>query len=869
MEGFGSKLELPVEGHSAVCWRDRVVVYGGKKGDGVKCSDVWLLNPNDGVCDYLPPQGTVPRGHAGHSAHIFENVMYVVNGLTEGEDPEAAPGPRALPVFDLTTLTWGTAPTKGDGPRCSGKNHASALVDNIIYVFGGWTHENHPYGSDMATLFALNLDNLTWRRMPTQKEPAILWGHSMVACGKNLMVFGGVDTSDQIESDVTWVYSLKAETWTSYTSAPPAGAGDAADTQSVAGGGRVVRALYRFTATADKLHVALEPGDTLEVLPCTLTGWMKGRHLKDGTTGYFPTNYVEEVDRSPSRVSSQATVSVKDHKAVAAPSRRCFHASVALDGGKAFLIWGGEVGHEKVTRLHDTWRYDVRKGKWKQVGKRGQQPPALACHPMVYFNQTAFVPMMHERQLWALDVHAGWVNQALSPIYSRRGGSPGRPTDPATPASPIHTERVVAGQPPSPSHSSSTIHNITQQYFPQDHISTQQSQAQATHASTHGPSTPATAALQSHHSLPQAPQSAPNTPGAQFHQSQQSMPGSHGPISILPTPGGNVINIDKGTGQQPVVVYVMPGQGGHPSLGPSMMPYQQLSQQQQPPQALPMGAAPLAPEVAPYASGPGRLASVPSEPLREPARARVGSRQRTASPHIHTPSGDRARAVPYEGPSPSAAAATAHSPQRQASRSGATVEPPSDAATAHNQQGTPPQSPSAVGSPPQHSPPPNHPRNTPQPPTPEKNSPPAAAAAAGGKAGVAFPVSAPAHVPAEPAPQASPSTPRATAPGAPPQGRQAVAATAPASAVPFSAPVAAPHEPERSASPQDDERLPSRAAHHQPGPPGTLTASKSVLMPCPDHAATPPRPLIPLAGRPHSPPRSTGATHGLIDPAAV
>ena len=784
-------VELPSDGHTAVVHRGRIVVYGGMRESKGKSGDVWVLEPRTGALDYIVPQGDVPRGRHYHTAHVFEDQMYVVHGLsgTQSSAPELL-----MPVLNLSTFVWSSVRTTGDFPPVL-FNHASVLVDNVIYIIGGYDEHSIDHAS---ALYSLNLDDLTWRHIAATNAPDPLWGHVLCASGTDLIMHGGVNMNDDKESSAVWVFSLREKTWTKH---------DAATSSSASSQGQRTAAIanYAFEPTNTQRQLRLRVGDLIDITATGevsngVKGWLKGiiRGRAEEGEGWFPENHVRILSSGP------------------APYQRTFHSAAMTDANK-LCIWGGE--EEKARKFDDAWTYNIQKRRWKEVAKNGLRPPASNGQPMVWHSGVGYIPMLQRRELWQLDTSRGWTKLAIREMYSGSGnlrGSPAYGADPMTPTSVVPAHHP----PPSPSQSSS-VQNLSQILYGQ-------AEREREHSNAHSPQVTASPGqLSSHTTYPHLTQ---QTSSPQRNHSNTTVNG----VTITPASGGNVINIDRSAsshrGDAPVVVYVMGGGGGG-SVGVPQS--QMLSYGQHHPSTY----SEHSPQVAPYAAAGSAagLASVPSEPLREPAKFRVSSRQRTSSPHGHIPTTQRASNVPHEDDriTDIPIGSPARRPQSEAREE-------------------------KVASPQARSPTP--------PPAP-------AATTASGRAASPQQTSLSSR-PAAPLSQPAGAGARARGASMATGVREGSTATTPlVSAAGTAGTAGTQRDRAGSSSPQMRQEslhgggvgVGGGGGGGSGGVGGPLTATPSVLTQCPAQAATPPRPLIPVQGRPHSPPRSTPSTHGLYD----
>src|SRR5204863_2896907 len=108
-------------------------------------------------------------------------------------------------AYDPRTNLWiqqdyvGFMPTAREG-------HAAALVDDVMYIFGGRTEE----GVDLGDLAAFRLPTRRWYSFQNMgPAPSARSGHSMTAFGKQIIVLAGEPSSAPRDADeLSMVYVL-------------------------------------------------------------------------------------------------------------------------------------------------------------------------------------------------------------------------------------------------------------------------------------------------------------------------------------------------------------------------------------------------------------------------------------------------------------------------------------------------------------------------------------------------------------------------------------------------------------------------------------------------------------------------------------
>ncbi|KAJ9465175.1 Tip elongation aberrant protein 1 [Diplonema papillatum] len=640
---------LPVAGYTAVLQDDVLVVYGGKHADGGCVRDAWFIDANTIEAQMMLPRGDVPSARCYHTAHVYGESMHIFHGVTETSTVDGS----VVPALHLPTGEWSMSRATGDVPnaRC---NHASALYKDSVYVVGGYVQPDlvDPH---LQSLFALNLETLSWARVEVQPGPAPgpLWGHSLNTCGNNLVAFGGVDVGDgETESDQLWFFSFARRKWVSHpgrfsslrTNSRSSVSSAGTPQQHLSGRKPVVQVARAVADIAAKnpMQITLEKDDLVVVLRRHEDRMYGYKKADAAVRGYFPESFVEvmreeTIEESLSSPTTTTHLSTGKDAAPAGPEPRVTHASCVDTGGKNLVIWGGEVG-DPPSKFADAWLFNVKKGFWKQIGTAGAPPPQMkGQQPMVWHGGFALVPLLARHVVYLLDPVLGWSTKPLAistknlrePTSPRRQSSPrmqyaapgSSPTLQSSPSpTPVPVRR--AADDPEAVRKQDPTELDTQPtplfYNPVDIASVQKSVALGQYPGIPRPSTSGVPSKQPSTIV----QSTPNADGTSVIQIGPSL-------------------ADTAGSPQTVVVYVInPGAGSTPGILPHR------------------GGGAGGEDASPFNyygghASPATPRNRPAERPREPRRDRFLTRTRTSSPHVHTEAGFKAYSVPCLAAPPS------------------------------------------------------------------------------------------------------------------------------------------------------------------------------------------------------------------------
>nr|XP_017214862.1 PREDICTED: tip elongation aberrant protein 1-like isoform X2 [Daucus carota subsp. sativus] len=234
-------------------------VFGGYGEDNCQTNKIHIFDTANRTWSEPVTNGEPPKPRDSHSCTTVEDYLFIFGG-TDGSQPL-----KDLHIFDTSLNTWSSPCIRGEGPEAR-EGHSAALVGKRLFIFGGCgksssgSHEE--YYDD---LYILNTETFVWKRAVTSGTPpakrnshtcsswknkiiviggedldnfylsdvhfldtdTLIWGkvntlgqlmppragHTTVALGKNLFVFGGFSDEQNLYDDI---YNLDFETgyWT-------------------------------------------------------------------------------------------------------------------------------------------------------------------------------------------------------------------------------------------------------------------------------------------------------------------------------------------------------------------------------------------------------------------------------------------------------------------------------------------------------------------------------------------------------------------------------------------------------------------------------------------------------------------------------
>ncbi|CAI9281517.1 unnamed protein product [Lactuca saligna] len=201
-------LPVPRDSHSCTTVGDKLFVFGGTDGN-IPLKDLHILDTstNTWMTPYVKGEG--PEAREGHSAALIGKRLFIFGGCGKSFDTPVEEYFDDLYILNTETMLWKRVATTGI-PPAKRNSHTCVSWKNKIIVIGGEDTQNY-YMSDVHMLDA---DTLTWTKLVTNGEllpPRA--GHTTIALGKNLFVFGGFTDAEDLYNDL-YMFDLETFTWT-------------------------------------------------------------------------------------------------------------------------------------------------------------------------------------------------------------------------------------------------------------------------------------------------------------------------------------------------------------------------------------------------------------------------------------------------------------------------------------------------------------------------------------------------------------------------------------------------------------------------------------------------------------------------------
>ncbi|XP_057690185.1 multiple epidermal growth factor-like domains protein 8 [Corythoichthys intestinalis] len=183
---------LPRHSHTAVEWAGYMVIFGGELANGSLASDVWMYRPLQDDWQQLgfPNTGGAPN-LANHAAAVVDSYLYVFGGRTE-EDMFSS----SLYRFSLRgSGRWEIIqPTGGKPPATAGHSMVFHSPSRTLLVYGGHRPTTARFSVRVNNTDTFHVDQRFWTafrsRYPATgpRERAF---HTATVIGNYMVVYGG------------------------------------------------------------------------------------------------------------------------------------------------------------------------------------------------------------------------------------------------------------------------------------------------------------------------------------------------------------------------------------------------------------------------------------------------------------------------------------------------------------------------------------------------------------------------------------------------------------------------------------------------------------------------------------------------------
>ncbi|XP_057952486.1 uncharacterized protein LOC131146738 isoform X2 [Malania oleifera] len=187
----------PRDSHSCTTVGDNLFVFGGTDGMN-PLKDLHILDTTSHTWISPTVSGEGPEAREGHSAALVGKRLFVFGGCGKSSNSSDEVYYNDLYILDSETFVWKRATTSGTPPTARDSHSCSSWKSKIIVIGGEDAHDYY-----LSDVHILDADTLVWRELNTSGQllpPRA--GHSTIAFGKNLFVFGGFTDAQNLYDDL-------------------------------------------------------------------------------------------------------------------------------------------------------------------------------------------------------------------------------------------------------------------------------------------------------------------------------------------------------------------------------------------------------------------------------------------------------------------------------------------------------------------------------------------------------------------------------------------------------------------------------------------------------------------------------------------
>lgn len=198
----------PRDSHSCTTVGDNLYVFGGTDGmNPLKDLHILETSSHTWICPSLRGEG--PEAREGHNAALVGKRLFIFGGCGKSASGIDEVYYNDLYILNTETFVWKRATTSGTPPSPRDSHTCSSWKNNVI-VIGG--EDGHDYY--LSDVHILDTDTLVWRELNTSGHlltPRA--GHSTIAFGKKLFVFGGFTDAQNLYNDL-YMLDIDTGVWT-------------------------------------------------------------------------------------------------------------------------------------------------------------------------------------------------------------------------------------------------------------------------------------------------------------------------------------------------------------------------------------------------------------------------------------------------------------------------------------------------------------------------------------------------------------------------------------------------------------------------------------------------------------------------------
>lgn len=198
----------PRDSHSCTSVGDNLFVFGGTDGRN-PLRDLHILDTSSNTWISPSVRGEGPDAREGHSAALIGKRLFIFGGCGKSSNNSDEEFYDDLYILNTETFVWNHATTSGSPPAKRDSHTCSSWKNKIIIIAGEDSYDYY-----LSDVHILDADTLMWSKLETSGQllpPR--GGHTTVALGKNLFVFGGFTDESSLYDDI-YMLDIDTGVWT-------------------------------------------------------------------------------------------------------------------------------------------------------------------------------------------------------------------------------------------------------------------------------------------------------------------------------------------------------------------------------------------------------------------------------------------------------------------------------------------------------------------------------------------------------------------------------------------------------------------------------------------------------------------------------
>ncbi|KAL3695736.1 hypothetical protein R1sor_009812 [Riccia sorocarpa] len=198
----------PRDSHTCTTVGSRLFVFGGTDGTS-PLNDLHILDTITNQWSSPTTGGDGPAPREGHSAALIGSRLFVFGGCGRSPDDMEETYFNDTYILDTHSFQWTRAGTTGT-PPAPRDSHTCSSYKNAFIVFGGEDSSN----SYLSDIHILDAETLVWKELKTTGQKLVpRAGHTTIALGRYLFVFGGFTDDRKLFNDLHFLH-IETGVWT-------------------------------------------------------------------------------------------------------------------------------------------------------------------------------------------------------------------------------------------------------------------------------------------------------------------------------------------------------------------------------------------------------------------------------------------------------------------------------------------------------------------------------------------------------------------------------------------------------------------------------------------------------------------------------